>query len=204
MQQTTDQLPQISPPESATPPIATAPPSESPAPSSAVPRANGGAAGAATGDDSSVVTDAQIAGVLDTANHAEIDQARVALHKTNNPRVKLFAERLITDHGRVESKLQSADTRDAVTPRGGPVSDRFKERSDRLLAGWRSEPAGADFDRAYIEAQIEEQQRVLALIDEVAPRTENSDLKGVLQEARARVTDHLREAKSIRGSLTSK
>ena len=61
---------------------------------------------------------------------------------------------------------------------------------------------GADFDRAYLETQIEEHQAVLTTIDDdLMPHAQSSDVKELLTEVRGRVLVHLQRAQELDAAM---
>jgi len=155
--------------------------------------------GSSMGSDTSA-NDGQIAAVLAAANNGEIDQARVAVRKAKNQRVKQFAEHMVTDHTRAQSKLESTDSKEKITPQEGSTSAQLKQQGESIMASMRS-ANGSDFDRTYMDAQVDEHQKVLDLIDRYLSNVQNGNLKSVLQESRTKVADHLKEAKDIQAAL---
>jgi putative membrane protein len=150
--------------------------------------------------DTTAPSDGQISGVLDAANTGEISQAKLAIKNAKDQRVKTFAQHMVIDHERAESSLRSVLRKDNLTLQNGPLSDQIKSGSERVMATLRSE-TGADFDRSYIDAQVDQHQKVLDAIDRFRAQTSNADLKSVLDATRARVAAHLGEARDIQSSL---
>jgi putative membrane protein len=148
-------------------------------------------------------SDAQIAAVLDAANNGEIEQARVAAKKSKNARVKHFAQHMIDDHSHAEAKLQATDSKAGITPQDSALSSQLKDGGRQVMTTLGS-TTGADFDRAYMDAQVDQHQKVLDAIDRFIPQAQNADLKSILQECRTKVAGHLRDAKDIQSQLTSK
>jgi putative membrane protein len=159
------------------------------------------AATATSGTSDTSVNDAQIAAVIDAANAGEIEQARVAVKKAKSAKVKQLAEHMIMDHERAQTSLRSVDTKAGLTPQEGTQSDQIKEGSQRVLTSIDSK-TGADFDHTYIDAQVDEHQKVLESIDRFIPQAQNADLKSLLQQIRAKVSAHLRDARDIQQELT--
>ncbi|HEY2513966.1 MAG TPA: DUF4142 domain-containing protein [Polyangiaceae bacterium] len=155
--------------------------------------------GATMGSDTGA-NDGQIAAVLAAANNGEIDQARVAVRKAKNQRVKQFAEHMVTDHTHAQSKLDSTDSKEKITPQDGSVSAQLKQQGESIMSSMRASN-GSDFDRTYMDAQVDEHQKVLDLIDRYLGNVQNGNLKAVLQESRTKVADHLKMAKDIQSSL---
>lgn len=65
-------------------------------------------------------TDPQIAGIVQTANKIDIDQAKLALKKSSNPQVKEFANQMISDHTNLEKSVDDLAKKLGVTPEDSP------------------------------------------------------------------------------------
>src|SRR6476619_2999555 len=61
-------------------------------------------------------TDAQIAGIVVTANQVDIDAGKVAKSKAQNVDVKAFGEQMIADHTGVNKTAQALVTKLKVSP----------------------------------------------------------------------------------------
>jgi putative membrane protein len=146
------------------------------------------------------VNDAQITAALEAANIRDLDQARIAAKRAGDPRVAAFAEEMLTGLERGEVKLRGLETQQGAAPQEGPTSDQVKLAGENALLALRTATSSA-FDRMYIDAQVDEQQRVLTLIDRLLPETRGPALKALLTEYRARVANRLREATDIQASM---
>ena len=69
---------------------------------------------------------------------------------------------------RGEEKLRGLETQQGNTPQEGPASDEVKLAGESSLLALRTATSSA-FDRTYIDAQVDEQQRVLTLVDRLLP-----------------------------------
>jgi putative membrane protein len=145
-------------------------------------------------------SDAQIAEVLDAANNGEIAQAREVLTKTSDLRVKDFAHHMIADHGKAESKLRSLDAKNGITPRDSADSNSIKAGGEGVMSTLRL-ASGLNLDRAYIDAQVDQHQKVLALIDTYLSQAQSADLRDHLGEVRTKVAQHLALAREIQAVL---
>jgi putative membrane protein len=146
---------------------------------------------------STTLDDAQIAKITDGVNSAEIEQATLARERAQNPEVRRFASMMIEHHGeaRVEQaalKLQTADS---------PLAQQLSEESKMTLESLRAK-RGADFDRAYLDAQVAGHQKVLETIGRVlAPQAQTPALRTYLTELEPTVSRHLQQARSARDAL---
>jgi putative membrane protein len=164
-----------------------------------------GAAGAgapAAGGDSASLSDGQIVAVIQTADQGEIAQAREAIRKGKNARVKQFAQHMVTDHSAAETKLATLDSSAGITPQENSVTAQLKSGGDQIMGNLKS-ASGSDFDKAYIDAQVSEHTQVLSLLDErLIPHAQNADLTKTLQAIRTKVAGHLKMAQDIQSALT--
>jgi len=152
--------------------------------------------------DSTVASDAQIAEVVDAANNGEMAQAREALSKAKSARVKQFAEHMITDHGQAERKLRTIDAKNHITPQDSAMSDKIKQNGDQVMLTLKASN-GSDFDKAYIDAQVDQHQKVLDQIDRDIPQAQSADLIAYLKGVRTKVAGHLKMAQDIQASLNN-
>jgi len=146
------------------------------------------------------LTDEQIAAITDAANSAEIAQAKLAESKSKNAEVKRFAAMMIKHHGEAKNKqaklkLQTADSADSTALKADASSTLDTLKKD----------TGKDFDKAYIDAQVDGHQKVLEAINQkLLPNVKNADLKAYLDEIKPRVEEHLKQAKEIQQNFESK
>jgi putative membrane protein len=147
------------------------------------------------------VSDPQIAAIVVAANNADIEAGRLAASKSENPKVKEFAQRMITDHGGVNKAATELVTKLGVTPEESPASEQQKqagEQNRETLTG----KSGAEFDRAYIANEVTYHQGLLDAIDTtLLPSVQNAELKALLEQTRPAVEAHLTHAQELQSSL---
>ncbi|WP_437193169.1 DUF4142 domain-containing protein [Planctomicrobium sp. SH527] len=91
--------------------------------------------------------DVHIASCLTLANQEEINLAKFALERAQDPRVKEFAEKMIRDHEALNQKLQPYAGQRLVTSTGTPT---FKAEGER-------QPAATSADRREARQELREQ-----------------------------------------------
>jgi putative membrane protein len=154
-----------------------------------------------TGADTARLTDAQISHILETANTAEVEAGRMALGKARDARVKRFAQTMVDQHGDANKKLTSLMQKNNMTAAESSASQRLRSDAQNEAERLRAK-TGADFDQAYIDAQVKQHQEVLDTIDQkLLPSATNDELRSQLQQMRAHVATHLNEAQQIQASL---
>jgi predicted outer membrane protein len=83
---------------------------------------------------------------------AEIELAKVAKDHAANSDVKQFAQMMIDDHTKAGDQLKQIATSNAI-PVDTPIDDKHKNLMDKL-----SKLNGADFDKEYMSAMIDDHQ----------------------------------------------
>jgi putative membrane protein len=191
---TTAPPPTTAPSESMAPASGTTGPSE-PSASSPMPAASPETAAPAP----SPLSDAQIVQIVVLANTAEVDQAKIAQRKAKNARVKKFAAMMVSDHNKAKQKA----TKLGVEPAESTLSTELTAESQSMLSALEG-AAPADFDRKYIDSQVDAHKKVLSTVNErLLPAASDPKLKSLLEEIRTTVDAHLTEAEKIQGELAS-
>ena len=64
-------------------------------------------------------------------------------------------------------------------------------------------PKGKDFDRAYIDHEVQYHEAVLATAQKALSAAQNAELKDLIRKAAPNIQGHLDRAKSIQKKLTT-
>ena len=159
------------------------------------------AAPAAEAPKAPALTDPEIAHIVVTANSIDSAMGELAKTKARSSAVKGFAQTMITDHGAVNQQAVKLAQRLKVTPQANDVSRQLQQGADEARAGLESK-SGAEFDRAYMEREVQYHQAVLDALDQaLIPSAQNAELKALLQGARPAFAAHLERAKQVQGAL---
>lgn len=162
-----------------------------------------GAVGASAAAPAAAPTlaDPQIAHVAVTANSIDSAAGEFARTRAQNARVKEFAQQMIRDHTAVNKQAVALATRLNVTPTENDISRELQQGDQQArtdLGGKR----GAEFDRAYIDREVQYHQAVLDALDKtLIPGAQNAELKALLQQARPNFAAHHQLAQQIQGTL---
>jgi len=142
-----------------------------------------------------------IIGYATTANSDEVTIGRLGVKKAKNGEVKAFARMMVTDHQKMladtkklATKLSvSADTTEgAVRDLATGASDALKELTEK--------PAGADWDKDYMDKMVAGHETVLEKLRDAA-KTTDVEVKTALDGAISKVEAHLNKAKEVRTKL---
>ena len=150
------------------------------------------------------INDAQIASIVVTANQVDIDAGNFAKTHAKDPQVKQFAQQMVTDHTGVNKQAVALATKLKVTPEDNPTSQSLKSGGETNVSKLKT-LKGADFDKAYIDHEVEYHQAVLDAVDKtLIPGAKNAELKDLLVKTRPAFVAHLEHAKHVQAELSGK
>ena len=160
-----------------------------------VTRDDTGAAAAGTtaaAGDVGEMTEANIVALVNASNSAEVAAGQVARKQAQGAQVKTFARRMVDDHTAMEKEARSLAKRLNLT-------ENLPARADADTMGLAdlSGKSGAEFDQAYIAHEIEAHQKTLELVNNALGRTQNAELRQMLEKARPKVEAHLKAAQQL-------
>jgi putative membrane protein len=157
-----------------------------------------------TTDDTTSVApleDAQIMKITANVDTAEIEQAKVAKTKAQNAQVKKFATHMISEHTKSKQKGMRLSKKADLDPADSELGTQLETKATRMLESLEAADKTA-FDSAYMQAQVQQHQEVLNLLDQqLIPNAKNEDLKQELQATREMVSKHLTQAQEIQQQL---
>jgi putative membrane protein len=149
----------------------------------------------------SAPNDAQIAGIVVTANTVDIDAGKLAEKRAHNKEVKAFAKQMVTDHSGVNKQATALVKKLHVTPEDSDVSKGLKDGGDANLAKLK-DLKGKEFDKAYVDHEVTYHQAVIDALDKtLVPNAKNEELKNMLVKVRPAFVAHLEHAKHIQAAL---
>jgi putative membrane protein len=145
--------------------------------------------------------DAQIAGIVVTANTVDIDAGKLAQKMSHNKEVKAFAKQMVTDHTGVNKQATALVKKLKVTPQDSDTSKSLKSGGDANIAKLKG-LKGKDFDKAYVDNEVTYHQAVIDALDKtLIPNAQNAELKSTLTNVRPAFIAHLEHAKHIQSML---
>ena len=123
----------------------------------------------------------------------EVDLGKVA-KKSTNPKVKAFAEQMVTDHSKANAELKTLAAKSGIVlPSAYPAEE--KAHMDMM-----AKMTGAAFDKHYIDMMVTNHDKTIALFNAAA----SSQDKGVSDFAKKTIpviTGHFEKAKVIQAEL---
>lgn len=145
-------------------------------------------------------SDANIVALLDEANMADSAAGAIAATKGTASAVREFARRMMRDHHQLRVQGQDLAKKLNVTP-AAPADDPVQSMAQNETNTLNSTAKGKDFDKAYIDAEVDAHKAVLDLATKAAQQTQNTELKNLIQKAAPVIQGHLDRAQAIQKTL---
>lgn len=145
-------------------------------------------------------SDANIVALLDEANAADSAAGAIAATKGTAAAVRDFARRMMRDHHQLRAQGAALAKKLNVTP-SAPADDPLPAAAQGETNTLNTTAKGKDFDKAYIDAEVDAHKKVLELATKAAAQTQNAELKNLIQKAAPIIQGHLDKAESIQKTL---
>ena len=155
----------------------------------------------ATGDVAGGWSDANVVDALTVANQGEVDYSQIGVEKATNASVKQFAQLMVKDHGAMLDAVKNLSSKLNVSPAANDKVNDLQKESQKDIADLNGKTVGKDFDKEFMEEQVDMHQETLDLLNDLDSRTTNADLKAAIAEAKPKVQAHLDQAKAIKDKV---
>jgi putative membrane protein len=148
-----------------------------------------------------MLSDGDIEAITNAANGGEVDQAKLALKKAKSPKVKKFAQMMIEHHTAALNDTTKLAASTKIVPSSNSMSQQINTDGSTALTSLQGD-TGSDFDKAYIDLQVNEHQQVLTTLDQkLIPAAQNPDLKAALVAFEPKVAEHLKKAQALQAEM---
>lgn len=122
---------------------------------------------------------------------AEVDLGKLAQQKSTNPKVKQFAQMMVTDHSAANAKLDAlATSKQADVPRTLDASHQAEKSKLEALSG-------SSFDKAYVKSQVKDHEKTVSLLEKEISSGQDADAKAFAQSVLPTVKHHLEAARTL-------
>ena len=145
-------------------------------------------------------SDANILALLDEANVADSSEGAIAASKGTSAAVRNFGKQMVSDHHKMRVQGEALAKKLNVTPTP-PSDDNTASDAQKEMDNLNSTAKGKDFDKAYIDGQVDDHKKVLDLAVKAMGQAQSTELKNLIQKATPTVQGHLDKAESIQKTL---
>ncbi len=145
-----------------------------------------------TGGDLAFMNDAAPGGM------AEVEFGKLAATKAQNAEVKAFGQKMVEDHSKANEELKQLAAQKKVTL-PPDVTPKHKEIMDKL-----SKLSGADFDKEYVKAMVEDHEKDVAAFENVSKTAADADVKAFATKTLPTLKMHLEMIKGMADKMSVK
>lgn len=153
-----------------------------------------------TATRSSGLSDANIAYILDQANMADSVWGAIAATKATSANVRDFARTMMRDHHALRKMGEDLVKKLALTPTP-PAGDSSQTNLTHVGEMLNNTPKGKDFDKAYIDHEVDYHKAVLQTATTAMSAAQNTELKNLIQKAAPTIQGHLDRAEKLQKSM---
>ncbi|HUF17275.1 MAG TPA: DUF4142 domain-containing protein, partial [Thermoanaerobaculia bacterium] len=150
---------------------------------------------------SGALTDAEITQIVLTANQGVIEDGQIAAARAASDAVKGFAGMIVQDHTAANLRITELVARAGITPVESALSRQLAANAGRTaeaIGTWR----GTEFDRIFMETQVQLHRWFLSTIDEnLIPSVRHPELRALLEAQRGSIAVHLARAQQVRSGM---
>jgi predicted outer membrane protein len=119
----------------------------------------------------------------------------MAQSKAREPLVKSFADRMVTDHSRMQREWTDLSSRNGVRFYGN-LSAQHQEQINRL-----GRLSGTEFDRAYMTAMTQNHRDNVNTFQNTRRTTQSAELRQLLDRSLPTLSEHLALAREVSGRV---
>jgi len=143
--------------------------------------------------------DADIANVIHEVNAGEIAAGKIAETKASNADVKAYARDMVQAHTALDKQDTKISGQTAAA--NAAIRDSVVNANRAASSELQSANSGAEFDKAYVNGQVQGHQNALSFLQAAQNQTQNADLKKLIAAAIPDVQKHLDRAKSLQSKI---
>lgn len=125
----------------------------------------------------------------------EIQSSQLALTKTQDSRIRDFAQHMVQDHTAASDKLKAA-------AQGQTIPTTLDQEHTQMLQQLQ-QASGNDFNRSYVQMQISGHQKAVSLFETYAQNGDNAQLKQFAQQTVPTLQQHLQQITQIQNNMAT-
>lgn len=144
--------------------------------------------------------DANIFAVLDEVNMSDSAHGALAATKATSSAIRDYGRLMMRDHHSLRIQGEALAKRLKITPTP-PPNDNLPADAQKASDLLNSTAKGKDFDKAYIDHEVENHKTVLEIATKAMNDAQSTELKNMIQKAAPTLQTHLDRAQSIQRSM---
>jgi len=149
------------------------------------------------------MSDADVLGVLNAINRGETDEGRLAKEKASSQEVQAYASRMVNEHQMRMQDTNQLARRISMEPQKPALASTLENSHEEAMEELRQK-SGLEFDKAYIEHQIEMHRQAISLVEDTTDSVNDPQLKRFLRGIRPDLQNHLASAQSVQRQVLAR
>jgi putative membrane protein len=145
--------------------------------------------------------DASILASLDAANVSDSATGAIAAAKATSSDLRAFAAQMMRDHHAMRLEGERVASRLRLTPAQPGDTSGARSGLAATLSLLNATPRGADFDKAYIDNEVEFHLAFLETVTGAMERAGETEVKAFIQKLAPMLLEHLDRARELQGRL---
>lgn len=145
------------------------------------------------------LSDAHLIAIFDASSAADSSMAALAAIK-GSAAVREIAKRMLGDHHTMRVDIATLARRMGVTP-DLPPGDTYSAEARQALQRLMSTPQGRDFDKGYVDREIEAHLDMLEIATEAMAIARDTELKQFIQLTAPAIERHLDAVQALQQQL---
>ena len=142
-------------------------------------------------------SDAELTGFINAFNDAEVEIGGLASTKATDAQVKAFASRIVREHRTLKADVNRTAQQLNLTPAVPEDDEDLSEDHQAAMRDFQARARGAEFDEAFVEHEIRMHRKVLDEVRDAIGRTQNVQMRTLLETARDAIQAHLTTAEEL-------
>jgi putative membrane protein len=146
--------------------------------------------------DVRTMTDANIVAHMTTGDSLEVALSQAGADRAQNQAVRDFARRMVTEHSAHLQSARQAAAQGGLTVTSSPADTADAAMATRTMTRLANMPAGADYDRRLMQAEVMMHQHMLHELQMVQPQSTGA-ARQLVDQTIPVVRQHLADARVI-------
>lgn len=146
-------------------------------------------------------TESELLGLIGLANEGTIELAKLAQSKATNPEVKTLAGKAVQAHSELGQKAMDLAAQLNLTPIVPSADESLAENQRKWMDELNTEPMGKDWDKDYLEYEIDRHETVLDEVKDALGREQRPEVRAFLEEVRTHIEGHIPAYKDVVSKL---
>jgi putative membrane protein len=146
------------------------------------------------------LSDGNLLAMFDRANMIDSAAGALAATKATSSELRAFGAQMVRDHHLMRRESERAARRLRITPEP-PPGYRGAERADSILAFLGAVQRGRDFDKAYLDHEVEFHLDLLELVTASMEHARETEVQAYIQRLAPLLRDHLDQAQALQSRL---